>query len=710
MLFNLQHPHDVLGPHEINGRVEIYLFAPKAERAFIISQGERTELEEVRDRLFKGALKRKVSGRDYIIEITGSSGYTRRFHDPYAFNVAISDQDLYLFKIGDLHLSYLTMGAHTMQVDGVAGTVFRVWAPNAAAVSVIGDFNGWQAGCTPMNNAQDSGIWELFVPDVGKESLYKFAIKSNVDGIVRLKTDPYASMLELRPRTASVVYDSEYSWNDSEWIAEGRRGDVDEALSIYEVHLGSWRKSDGTFSNYRDIAMELSGYVKDLGFNYVELLPVMEHPLDASWGYQVTNYYAPSSRYGTPDDFRFFIDHMHQNNIGVILDWVPAHFPADDFGLAQYDGTHLFEHDDPRLGKHPDWGTLIFNYSRNEVHNFLISNALYWIREFHADGLRIDAVSSMLYLDYSRKEGEWLPNKYGGNENLDAISFLRELNDLVHSDYPGVLTVAEESTAWPGVTRSTQAGGLGFDFKWNMGWMHDTLHYFSLDPVHRRYHQNDLSFSMWYAFNENFILPFSHDEVVHEKGSLYGKMPGDQWRKFANLRLCFAYMFSFPGKKLLFMGSEFAQEREWNHAGELDWYLSGRQENSSVYKLVRDLNRSYREMECMHEGDSSSSEFEWIDFSDSDNSVISFVRYSKDRKQFAVCVFNFTPVPRHGYRIGVPADGFYREIINTDSHHYNGSGQGNYGGISSEGIKSHGRDNSIAVTLPPLAAVIFARE
>ncbi len=710
VLFNLQHPRSILGPRSRNGKTEIIAYLPLAVNARVVSGNKRHRMEELRDKIYRASIQGTLAGGDYEIEFEDESGYTHRRHDPYAFESTISDDDLYLFKRGELHYSYRTLGAHTLDRDGIHGTVFRVWAPNARGVSVVGNFNHWTVGCNPMENVQESGIWELFIPDIGGGELYKFAVKSATDGQILMKVDPYAFRMELRPHNASVVYDEQYDWNDTIWMNSRCESYQTEPVAIYEVHLGSWKKEKGEFMNYREIAPLLLEHLRKTGFNFVELMPVMEHPLDASWGYQVTNYYSPSSRNGTPSDFRYFVDFMHQNGIGVVLDWVPAHFPADDFGLSMYDGTHLYEHEDPRRGQHPDWGTLIFNYTRNEVHNFLFSNAIYWVEEFHADGLRIDAVSSMLYLNYSRKDGEWLPNEYGGNENLEAIEFLRNINDTVHSKCPGIMMVAEESTAWPGVTRSTQAGGLGFDFKWNMGWMHDTLSYFAEDPVHRKYHQNELTFAMWYAFNEDFMLPISHDEVVHGKGSLYGKMPGDPWRKFANVRLCLAYMYSFPGKKLLFMGSEIAQEREWDYAGEIDWSLLENEENSGIVSLVSDLNRVYRNTPSMYEQDCNSNGFEWIDFSDAENSVISFIRYGTNRDDFTVCVFNFTPVPRHDYRIGVPKGGNYREVINTDSEFYGGSGQGNYGSREADNIMQHGRDHSLNLTLPPLGALILQPE
>ncbi len=703
-------PYAILGYDGGSGTMRCFL--PLARRAWVEAEdgSKLADLEKVSEAGYFTAEMGRPEGH-YSIAFADASGYVDRKRDPYQFPPSLSEYEIYLFRKGELLKSYETLGAHPVTREGVRGTRFVVWAPNASAVSVVGNFNHWTAGAHPMGNVQSSGIWELFIPDVGVDEIYKFAIRSSLDGSVRVKTDPYAYRTEMRPRTGSVVADLSFSWTDDAWMAQRGKGDaVASPVSVYEVHLGSWRRNqDGSFMNYREVGRQLIEYAVRLGFTHIELMPVMEHPLDASWGYQVVNYYSPTSRYGLPSDFMWFVNECHRKGLGVILDWVPAHFPDDEFGLSSYDGTHLFDHQDPRKGRHPDWGTNVFNYGRNEVRNFLLSNALFWLGCYHADGLRIDAVTSMLYLDYSRKEGEWIPNQYGGRENLEAIEFIRSLNRAVHELFPGALTIAEESTAWGGVTSRTEYGGLGFDFKWNMGWMHDTLEYFSRDPVHRRYHQRNLTFSVWYAFSEKFMLPFSHDEIVHGKGSLLSKMPGDYWQKFANLRLCLAYMFASPGKKLLFMGMEMAQWNEWSEERQLDWQLLDFPAHSRISLLVGDLNRIYRGHREMHELDCEPRGFEWIDFSDSDNSVISFLRRSTDGRAL-LFVFNMTPVPRKGYRIGVPWKGRYREMLNTDSEAYGGSGVGNYGSVSSEEVPMHGRGQSVSLTLPPLAAEIFIFE
>ncbi len=712
--FTDQDPFRHLGHHIVGGMREFRCFLPLASKAWI--ENERSvrllDLERLSDTgLFTGSLDQKAEVGVYFIVYEDPTGYVDRRADPYQFQPSISDFDIYLFKKGELHLSYETLGAHISVREGVSGTRFVVWAPNASAVSVVGNFNHWKPGSHPMANVKHSGLWELFIPGIGVDEIYKFAIRSDSDGNVRVRTDPYAFRTELRPRTGSIVTDLSYDWTDAAWIAERSKGNrLSEPISVYEVHFGSWHRPDRGFPDFRKGGLELINYARRLGFTHIELLPVMEHPLDASWGYQVINYYAPTSRYGTPADFKWFINECHRNGLGVILDWVPAHFPDDEFGLSMYDGTHLFDHEDPRKGRHPDWGTNVFNYGRNEVRNFLISNALFWTGVYHADGLRIDAVSSMLYLDYSRKEGEWVPNRYGGRENLDAIAFLRDLNSILHEMQPGIMTIAEESTAWGGVTGRTELGGLGFDFKWNMGWMHDTLEYFSKNPVHRKYHQRNLTFSVWYAFSERFMLPLSHDEVVHGKGSLLSKMPGDYWQKFANLRLCLAYQLGSPGKKLLFMGGEFGQWSEWDVNRELDWQLTGLEPHSRLSLLVGDMNRLYREYSQLHSLDSDPGGFEWIDFGDTDNSIISFIRHSNDGGKGLIFVYNMTPVPRHKYRIGVPWRGKYLELLNTDAADYGGSGMGNFGGIASEDIQMHGRPQSVSLTLPPLAAEIFLYE
>jgi 1,4-alpha-glucan branching enzyme len=622
-----------------------------------------------------------------------------------------TDYDIYLFKQGNHFRIYDKLGCHLMKADGRQGAYFAVWAPNAEHVSVIGDFNGWRPGAHPLAPRWDgSGIWEGFIPGLKKGDLYKYHIESKF-GYRGDKADPVGFFHEVPPRTASVVWDLGYEWGDSDWMRERkRRNSLDAPISIYEVHLGSWRRvpeEGNRFLTYRELAKFLADYVEDTGFTHVEFLPVMEHPLYGSWGYEITGYFAPTSRYGTPQDFMFLVDHLHQRGIGVFLDWVPSHFPKDDHGLFFFDGTHLYEHADPRKGIHPDWGTAIFNYGRHEVRNFLISSALFWLDKYHADGLRIDAVASMLYLDYSRKEGEWIPNEFGGRENLEAIAFIRRLNEIVYLNFPHVQMIAEESTAWPMVTRPTYAGGLGFGMKWKMGWMHDTLFYFSKDPIYRKYHHDQLTFSMWYAYTENYVLSLSHDEVVHGKRSLLEKMPGDDWQKFANLRLLFAYMYSHPGKKLLFMGGEFGQRREWNHEESLDWHLLQYESHRGVQRWVRDLNNFYRSEPAMHELDFDPAGFEWVDFSDWEKSIISCMRKGRSTDDIILIVLNFTPVPRHDYRIGVPRAGFWEEKLNSDAKEYWGSGVGNFGGVHTEQVPFHGRPFSVRVTLPPLAGVFF---
>jgi len=685
-------------------RIRVNVCIPYALKCSISTRHGDIELRRDGD-AFTGIFDKDEIELPYLMHITDDRGQICSLHDAYCFKPELSDFDIYLFKKGELMLSYETFGAHIRKREGVSGVRFVVWAPNARNVSVVGNFNRWSPEVHRMFNVSDSGIWELFVPDIGEGELYKFAV-TNAQGEIRFHTDPYAFYTELRPRTASIVRSLAFNWTDDEWMCMRNMINWRRApISIYEVHLGSWkRRQDGSFMNYSELANELIPYVKSLGFTHIELLPIMEHPLDQSWGYQTVNYYAPTSRYGTPQQLMDFINRCHMNGIGVILDWSPAHFPDDDYGLSMYDGTHLYDHMDWRRGKHPDWGTNIFNYGRYEVRNFLISSALFWLDKYHADGIRIDAVSSMLYLDYSRKPGEWIPNRYGGNQNLEAIEFLRMLNSRIHEMHPGSITIAEESTAWPGVTLPVHSGGLGFDFKWNMGWMHDTLEYFSKDPVYRKYHQRNLSFSIWYAFSECFILPFSHDEVVHLKGSMLSKMPGDEWQKFANLRLCLAYMFGSPGKKLLFMGSEFGQWREWDVNSSLDWYLLGQEKHYRLSLLVGDLNKMYRR-ESLHSFDCSHQGFEWIDFNDADNSVISFIRRSE--KESLLFVYNMTPVPRYNYRIGVPWPGKYSELLNTDAIEYGGSGVGNGGTAVAERIPMHGREFSLSLTLPPLACEVF---
>ena len=625
----------------------------------------------------------------------------------------ISDFDHYLMGEGSHERTYQKMGAQLSEIEGCKGVHFAVWAPNARQVYVMGDFNSWQDSSHPLSPS-DSGIWNLFVPGLAEYSVYKYRVVSK-SGESFEKADPYGFAMELRPRTASVVADLDrYRWSDGDWVSNRAQIQaLDRPLSIYEVHLASWRKVPDDkygyrYLSYRELADELIPYVVKMGFTHIELLPIAEYPLDDSWGYQVLGFFSPTSRFGTPDDLMYFIDLCHQHHIGVILDWVPAHFPKDGAGLNYFDGTHLFAHADTRQGEHQDWGTMIFNYGRNEVRSFLISNALFWIDKYHFDGLRVDAVASMLYLDYSRKAGEWIPNQYGGRENLEAIGFLRKMNEAVHGVFPGVLTIAEESTAWPMVSRPTHTGGLGFSLKWNMGWMHDTLGYMKKDPIHRSYHQNDVTFGIHYAFNENFILPLSHDEVVHGKGSLLTKMPGDEWQKFANLRAYYSFMWAHPGKKLLFMGGEFGQWQEWNFQNGLEWEALYSPRHAGLQKCVEDLNKLYQSEAAIFENDFECSGFEWVDASDSDNSVLSFIRYAKSSDEFLVIVSNFTPVPwMGGYRIGVPCPGYYREIFNSDSAHYGGGNVGNGGGQTAAQIEKHGFPYSLSLVLPPLATIIL---
>jgi 1,4-alpha-glucan branching enzyme len=625
----------------------------------------------------------------------------------------LRDLDHHLFSEGTHTRIYEKLGAHPVVRQGVAGTQFSVWAPNAATVSVIGDFNGWDNQRTPLSHTGKSGIWSVFVPGLGRGTVYKYHIASR-DGRYRFdKADPYGFYHEVPPRTGSVVWELSYEWQDQRWMAErGRRNALDAPISIYEVHLGSWMRvvEDQLRSlHYREAAPKLAEHVRRLGFTHVELMPVMEHPFFGSWGYQVTGYFAPSSRYGTPEDLMYLIDVLHQHEIGVILDWVPAHFPKDGPSLVYFDGTHLYEHADPRQGDHPEWGTLIYNYGRHEVRSFLTSSAMFWLDRYHADGLRVDGVSSMLYLDYGRREGEWLPNPHGGRENLEAVEFLKHLNGVIHRQQPDVLTIAEESTAWPRVTGPSHLGGLDFSMKWDMGWMHDTLHYLQNEPVHRKFRHGELTFRQVYAQNERFVLPLSHDEVVHGKGSLLGRMPGDTWQKYANLRLLFAYMFALPGKPLLFMGGEFGQWREWNHDGSLDWHLLEQELPSALCRLLPQLNRVYRENRALHELDFDPAGFEWIDARDSDQSTLAFLRHPRSGGRSVAAVFNFTPVPRYDFRIGVSRDGFWEELLNTDAKEFGGSGHGNLGGVHASPVGSHGRPLSLSMTLPPLGAV-FLRE
>jgi 1,4-alpha-glucan branching enzyme len=628
----------------------------------------------------------------------------------------LTKDDLYLFNEGTHNRLYLKLGAHPRTASGIDGTNFAVWAPNAERVSLIGDFNDWQPGAAELHSTGPSGIWEAFVPGLGRGARYKYRIESRYHGFRVDKADPFGFMHEEPPATASIVWDLDYDWSDAEWLA--RRGETNSshaAVSTYELHIGSWRRRDGTPMGYRDVAVPLAEYLQDLGFTHVEMLPVMEHPFYGSWGYQTTGYFAPTSRFGTPQDFMYLIDVLHQHGIGVILDWVPSHFPGDAHGLHYFDGTHLFEHSDPRQGFHPDWKSYIFNYDRNEVRAFLLSSAMFWLDHYHVDGLRVDAVASMLYLDYSREHGEWIPNEFGGRENLGAIQFLRALNSDAYGSFPDTQMIAEESTAWPMVSRPTYIGGLGFGMKWDMGWMHDTLDYMSRDPVHRSYHHGRLTFRAIYAFTENFVLPLSHDEVVHGKGSLLGKMPGDDWQKFANLRALYGYMYTQPGKKLLFMGAELAQWREWNHDRELDWHLLEHHHHAGMHAWVRDLNHFYRTEPAAHELDFDPAGFEWLDADDAWNSVLSYVRKSRPRvdgtrQDELLVICNFTPLVRENYRVGVPGVGLWREILNSDAEVYGGSGIGNYGGVESVPVPSHGRPHSLNLRLPPLGVLVLKHQ
>jgi 1,4-alpha-glucan branching enzyme len=622
----------------------------------------------------------------------------------------LTDYDLYLLSEGTHYRAWDKMGAHLIEQDGQPGTHFAVWAPNAGEVAVVGNFNGWDPVRNPLSSTGDSGCWQGFVPDIGQGELYKYHLASQHHDYQVQKADPYSFYCEIRPATASIVWDlGGYQWQDREWMASrGGRHRLDSPIAIYEVHLGSWRRGEGNrWLTYREIAGKLAEYVSQMGFTHVELLPVNEHPFDGSWGYQTIGYFAPTSRFGTPQDFMYLIDILHQHGIGVILDWVPAHFPRDAHGLGYFDGTHLYEHADPRLGEHREWGTFIFNYGRREVANFLLSNALFWLEVYHIDGLRVDAVASMLYLDYSRQEGEWIPNRYGSRENLEAIDFLKRFNQLVYQEHPDIMTMAEESTAWPMVSRPDYVGGLGFGFKWNMGWMHDTLRYMGKDPIHRAFHHHHLTFGLLYAFQENFILPFSHDEVVYGKGSMIAKMPGDDWRKFANLRLLYGYMYTHPGKKLLFMGDEIGQWPEWQHDSSIEWSHLQYPFHQGIQRWVRDLNTFLRGTPSLHTLDFEPAGFSWIDCNDSRQSVLSYARRGKDPRDIVVCIGNFTPVPRHNYRVGVPEPGFWEEVLNSDAELYGGSGQGNLGGADATPVAMHGEYQSINLTLPPLALVVF---
>ena len=705
---NHHDPFEYLGRHHNDDDGEVVrVFMPSAEEVTLIGAGKMERVDG--SDLFEAHLNlQQATELPKHYQISWQEKHDGSKHQTvssYSFEPLIKELDLYLFNESKHRRAWEFMGAHLKEIDDVHGVQFVVWAPYVKRVSVVGDFNGWNGLRHPMRNRGASGIWELFIPGLHQGDPYKFEILSS-EGELFLKADPYAQRTSMRPDTTSIVTsDSDYSWHDQDWLEHRSNWEWHRSpVAIYELHLGSWRhNSEGTFIGYREIAEDLVNYVLELGYTHIELMPIMEHPLDESWGYQVSSYFSPTARYGNPDDLRYLINHCHTNGIGVILDWVPAHFPKDNFALAQFTGEPIYEYADPKRGEHQDWGTLIFDYGRHEVRNFLIASALYWIDNFHLDGIRVDAVASMLYLDYSRQEGEWAPNEYGGREHLEAIEFIKDLNEVVHENYPGVISIAEESTSWPMVSRPTYMGGLGFSMKWNMGWMNDTLSYFESDPVHRKYHQDQLTFSQLYAWTENFVLPFSHDEVVHLKKSMLDKMPGDNWQRFANLRLLYAYQYAHPGKKLLFMGGEFGQWNEWDAKSSLDWVLCDYPLHNGVQKLIGDLNSIYKREPSMHMNDFDAEGFEWIDCHDSEQSVISFIRHGGGEK--ILCLFNFTPVPRENYRIGVPEAENYKEIFNSDSAYYGGSDLGNGGMIEVDSKPWMGFERSLELTLPPLAAI-----
>jgi 1,4-alpha-glucan branching enzyme len=713
-------PHELLGMHPLaNGTgVVVRVFVPEAAEVEVQPAHEKDKPSFKLTRLhntgvFEGTTTQASRVYAYDLVVTDPRGRVRRTRDAYSFLPTMGESDLFLFGKGDERRIYEKLGAQLRTIDGVAGASFAVWAPNAQRVSLVGDLNGWDGRCHQMRPLGLSGVWEIFIPGVGQGARYKFEVL-NAHGKIVLKTDPYGFYFEKAPRNAAIVWGSrKFEWTDGAWLKQRRQSDPLRApVSIYEVHLGSWRKKSAAESpGYRALAEPLIQYVKQMGFTHVEFMPVAEHAYYPSWGYQVTGFYAPTSRYGAPDDFQFLVNALHEAGIGVIIDWVPAHFPRDDWALARFDGTALYEHEDPRKGAHQDWGTLIFNYGRHEVVNFLLANALFWCDRYHVDGLRVDAVASMLYLDYSRRPGEWIPNQYGGRENLEAIDFIRKFNHLAHTEFPGVMTIAEESTAWPQVTRPPYVGGLGFSFKWNMGWMHDTLEYFRRDPIHRQYHQNDLTFAMLYHHHENFILPLSHDEVVHGKRSLLGRMPGDDWQRFANLRLLLGYQWLFPGKKLLFMGGEFGQSNEWNANTELDWrLLQAGPYHRGLQRFVEDLNKLYVGEPALWKSDYDPDGFHWIDCSDHLNSVLSFLRQDAEHFNQLVVIANLTPVPRLPYRIGLPRAGKWRELLNSDASTYGGSNMGNLGGVTAAGVPWHNQPCSADFILPPLSILAFRPE
>ncbi|HUO04860.1 MAG TPA: 1,4-alpha-glucan branching protein GlgB [Candidatus Binataceae bacterium] len=713
-LLALEHhdPHAILGLHPARGGVVVRAFRPGAVAVALLPDGGDAIPMRLVDPagLFEARVEGRTDSFGYRLEIRYPEGEPIVIRDPYSFLPTLGEIDLYLWSEQKHERAYDKLGAHVREIDGVTGVAFAVWAPNARGVSVVGDFNRWDGRVHMMRTLGSSGVWELFIPEVSAGWKYKFEIRTR-DGNLLIKSDPFAQRMEQPPATASIVEQSSYEFRDAEWMTErARRDPLRVPMSIYEIHLGSWRRVPEESNRpltYREMAPMLGDYMTQMGFTHVELMPLMEHPFAPSWGYQVSGYFAPTSRYGSPDDLRYLIDELHRRGIGVILDWVPAHFPKDEFSLGRFDGTALFEHEDPRQGHHPDWGTYIFNYGRAEVRSFLTASALYWLSEFHIDGLRVDAVASMIYLDYGRREGEWIPNAYGGRENLDAIGFIKQLNQDAYRLNPGIVMIAEESTAWPGVSRPVFTGGLGFGFKWDMGWMHDTLEYISLDPIYRRFHHRDLNFGLLYAWSENFILPLSHDEVVHGKRALLSKMPGDRWRQFANNRALFGYMWARPGKKLIFMGEEIGQWNEWNHDASLDWDLLGYNDHRGLQLLMRDLNRIYRSEPALWEADTEPAGFRWLEADDAASNAVAFMRIAPSSGRTIICVCNFSPVVRKSYRVGVPREGFYREILNTDAEVYGGSNAGNAGGVNSTPVRRRNFQHSIAITLPPLATVWF---
>ncbi|MGF1610876.1 MAG: 1,4-alpha-glucan branching protein GlgB [Kiloniellales bacterium] len=708
-------PFSILGMHGGDDEpLTVCTFAPQARNVEVTDRktGRRvSELTRLHDAgFFGGTIPRRKKQFSYRLRLV-NGGDAREIEDPYRFPPILGELDLHLMGEGTHRRLYTRLGAHPTTLDGVAGVSFVVWAPNAARVSVVGDFNDWDGRCHPMRKRHEGGLWELFIPGLERGALYKYEIIGAAGQLLPLKADPFAFEQEAPPSTASKVHGLlEHPWGDADWLAQRSEAiDTSAPISIYEVHAGSWRRGqDGTPLDYDGLAEALVAHAQDLGFTHIELMPISEHPFTGSWGYQPIGLFAPTSRFGSPEGFARFVDRCHQAGIGVIVDWVPAHFPSDEHGLARFDGTALYEHEDPRLGFHKDWDTLIYNFGRREVANFLRANALFWLSHFHVDALRVDAVASMLYLDYSRQPGEWVPNVHGGNENLDAITFLRDTNSVIPAEVPGTLCIAEESTAWPNVSRPVEQNGLGFGYKWNMGWMHDTLEFMRKDPVHRRYHHNQMTFGLHYAFSENFVLPLSHDEVVYGKGSLIGKMPGDQWQRFANLRAYYAFMWTHPGKKLLFMGGEFAQEREWNHDETLDWHLTDDPRHHGVMHLIRDLNRIYRELPALHELDCDPEGFQWIDAGNVEESVLVYLRKGRKGAAPVLVALNFTPVVRKHYRIGVPWGGYWREVLNTDAAYYGGSNVGNGGGVEADPEPWHGQESSVELTLPPLAALVLA--